>query len=231
MKKILFLSLFITPVLGFCGDKNSLSGNWKEVSRKKSAKEPISYTDTIMIKFLTGNEYVWQKAGGFIYRGTYKIENNSLDMGARQFLITERKPNKLVLRDDAGIYEFAPYTEPKTGNAPVHQEVNAPVNSIQQMAGQWSVYKGTSDKKKESIDYSRQVKSVEIFPSEKDGTWGNVYSRRDADNAPSWVIKSYSNQTLYCEGKDNRQFKVIKCQDNDLIMESEGTTYFFRQFK
>ncbi len=231
MKKILFLLLLISPVIAYCGDKNSISGSWKEVSRKKGSSEAISYTDTIMIKFLVGNEYVWQKAGGFIYKGTYKIESNGLDMGSRYFTIVDRKSNRLVLKDDAGTYEFVPYTEMTPDNRPKPAETFAPVNSIQQMAGHWSVYKATSDTKRESIDYTRQLKMIDILPAEKDGKWGNFYSRRDADNAPSWVVKSYSNQTIYCEGKDNRQFKVLKCQNNDLIMQEDGTTYFFRQFK
>lgn len=231
MRKLIFLSFIFAPAFSFAGDKNSLSGNWKEVSRKKVNNDEIPFTDSIRFEFLTGNEYIWQKAGGFIYKGTYKIEGNALDIGMRAFTIVERKPNKLVLKDEAGIYEFVSYKPAPNTPAAKRQEVYAPVNNIQQMVGHWSVYKRTSDHKTEQIDYTRQLKMVDVFDKQQDGKWGTFHAQRDADGAPSWYIENYANQTIYCDGKDKRQFKVIKCENNELILSEGGVTYYFKQFK
>lgn len=232
MRKIITLLLLAAPLAAFSGDKNTLSGNWREIKRMGSDNGVISFRDTILLKFMVGNEYIWQKAGGMIYKGTYKIENNALDLGMRYFTIMEKKPNRLVLKDEAGIYEFTTYKEVAVANAPKAEEHFAPVNSIQQMVGHWSVYKGTSAKTNQSIDYSRQLKVVDIYSTPQDGgKLGALFARKDADNAPSWYVESFSNQTLVCNGRDRRVFKVIKCQDNELIMQEDDYTYFFRQFK
>jgi hypothetical protein len=111
------------------------------------------------------------------------------------------------------------------------QEVYAPVTSVQQMAGHWSVYKRTNATKVDAIDYTRQLKMVDFYPNAQDGKWGAFFATKDADNAPSWVVESYANQTVYLNGKDQRQFKVIKCESGELIMEENGVTYYFKQFK
>ncbi len=232
MRNFIILATVLMPTLSFAGDKNKLSGNWREVSRKTIKNEVVSYKDTIKMEFLPGgNEYIWQKAGGFIYRGTYKLEANALDIGMRYFTIVSRSNNKMVLKDDGGIYEMETYTPQVNSPQAKRQEVFAPVNSVQQMAGHWSVFKGTGAQKVDAIDYSRQIKMVDIYPSQQDGKWGAFFSRKDADNAPSWYVQSYSNQTLYLNGKDSRQFKVLKCENNEMILEEDGVTYYFRQFK
>ncbi len=231
MRKIITLLLLAAPLAGFAADKNSLSGNWKEVKRMNTSNVVIDYKDTIRFQFLVGNEYIWQKSGGFIYKGTYKLENNALDIGMRYFTIMEKKANKLVLKDEAGIYEFVPYKETAAPGVAKKEESFAPVNSIQPMVGHWSVYKGTSAKTNQSIDYTRQLKMIDIYDAPQEGKLGAFFARKDADNAPSWYVESYSNQTLVCNGKDHRTFKVIKCQDNDLILQEDDYTYFFRQFK
>ena len=143
----------------------------------------------------------------------------------------EQKGNKLVLRDELGTYEFAPYKKQQPNLEVVQQENFIPVRNITQMTGHWSKYKGTSSKTVENVDYSRAVKMLDIFSEPKDGKWDYVYAGNDAENAPSWYVESYSNQILYCNGKDARQLKVIKCENNDLIIEDEGNTYFMRKFK
>jgi len=228
--RTLLTILVLLPLTAYCG-KNDLKGSWREVKRFNTENETVSFKDTIFMDFLVGNEYTWQKAGGFIYRGSYKIENSHLDIGMRYFTIMEHKGNMLVLRDEAGTYEFKSYKKAAPATEVAEQEHFAPVKDISQMAGHWSTYKGTNSKTVQQIDYSRSIKVVDIFSEPKDGKWGYVYSRKDADNAPSWYIESYSNQTLYLNGKSAHQFKVIKCQDNDLIIEDDQNTFFMRQFK
>lgn len=231
MRKILFLLILLAPAIAYCGDKNTLSGSWKEVKRSKEDRSAIDFKDTIKLEFLVGNEYIWHKQGGFIYRGTYKIEDKTLDIGMRIFTILEKKSGRLILQDEAAIYEFAPYKEPAKDGTPKKEEVFAPVTNIGQMAGHWSAFKRTSDHVQQDIDYTRQLKMIDIYATPQDGKLGLFYAQRDADQAPSWYVESYANQTIYCGGKDKRQFKVIKCQDNELIIQEDGITYFMKKFK
>ncbi len=213
--------------------KNKLSGNWKEVKRWNEKDKSVAYKDTIHMEFLPGNEYVWHKSGSFIYKGTYKIENNALDIGRRYFSIVEMKKNRIILKDEWGKYQLEPYTPTNQQGPGRAAEVYAPVTSIQPMIGHWSKFKSTSDRTLQQVDYTRLLKVVKIFNTPKGNKLGDVFAARDGDSAPSWYVERYDpkTQTLYCNGKSPRQFKVLKCQDNELIMEENGITYFFRQFK
>lgn len=232
MRKIYFLLLMLLPFIGIGKGKDDLSGHWREVKRLGADGKKISYNDTIFFEFKVGNEYVWQKKGGFIYRGSYKKENGALDIGMRYFTIEQYKKGKrLVLKDQAGTYEFEPYT-PQSGMRPGKApEQYGPVASIEQMIGTWDKFKGTSSGTHQQIDYTRTVKKIEIFSSPKGEKLGYIYAGRDGENSPSWYVESFSNQTLYCNGKDRRQFKVLKAENNELIIEGEGFTYFLRRFK
>lgn len=230
MRKLLLIMLMSMPFISLGKDKDQLSGHWREVKRLTNSKA-VSFQDTIFFEFKPGNEYIWQKAHGFIYRGTYKMENGALDIGMRYFTIVENKKKSLVLKDEAGTYYFEPYTPTSQMTPGREPEKYAPVTSINQMVGTWDKFKGTSSSTQQQIDYTRTVKKVEIFASPQDGKLGYIYAGRDGENAPSWYVESFSNQTLYCNGKDRRQFKVLKAANNELIIEENGFTYFLRRFK
>ena len=231
MKKLLSLTLLFIPLAVFA--KVTLSGNWIEVKRMKLDKSVVAYKDTIHLKFMVGNEYVWQKSGGFTYRGTFRVTDKDLDLGMRDFAIVQKTPDKLVLQDDDGIYELAPdNTVAQQQTAALKPEAPAaPVNSINQMVGHWSVYKRTSAQVLKDVDYTRILKMIDITGGSSDGKLGYLYAAKDADNAPSWTIDSYSDQTLHCSGRDKREFKVLKCENNDMVLEEDGITYFFKQFR
>lgn len=234
MRKISILLLCVLPAIAFAGGKDKLMGNWREVKRVDNNNKPVAFNDTIHIEFLAGNEYVWQKSGSFIYKGTYKVENGNLDIGRAFLKIISQNKNKLVLADDMGQYVLEPYTPSPQGGAtpPKRQEKYDPVTNIGQMAGHWSVYKRTADRTLEQVDYTTMLKMVDIFSSPKDGgKYGYFYAAKDADNAPSWYVERFENGILYCNGKSKRTFKVMKAQDNELIFEENGITYFFKQFK
>jgi hypothetical protein len=235
MKKFFSLTLALAPFVALCEDKNSLVGNWKEISRTPAgSKSSTSFKDTIKIEFLIGNEYVWQKSGGFIYKGTYKVSNNNLDMGSRFFTIVSKNNSSIKLKDETATYELVRYTPTSEQTVLPPDPVAAPVRSIEQMKGHWSVFKGTQDKTVPAIDYKRKIKMIDITGDiAGDGKLGIVFSTKDSDTAPSWYIESYnaSNQTLNVNGKDRRTLKVLKCESNELVIEEDGMTYFFRQFK
>jgi len=108
MKRLLFVLLLI-PAFAFGGDKNKpidLTGSWKETRRMDLNKQAIPFTDTVRMKFMVGNEYLWMKPNTFQYRGTYKANNTSLDLGMRSFTALEMTPGRMLLKDELGIYEF-----------------------------------------------------------------------------------------------------------------------------
>ena len=229
MKKLLSVLLVSLPAVGFCQD---MTGNWKEVSRTSASGGSVPFKDTIKIEFLMGNEYVWQKKGGFIYKGTYKVEKNNLDMGARFFSIVDKSSNSIKIKDESATYELVRYTPTSEQTVLPPEPPAKPVRSIDQMKGHWSVFKGTQDKTTPSINYARKIKMIDITGDiAGDGKLGMVFSTKDADTAPSWYIENYSHQTLYVNGKDKRYLKVLKCENNELVIEEDGMTYFFRQFK
>ncbi|MBL7720045.1 MAG: hypothetical protein JNL72_14505 [Flavipsychrobacter sp.] len=234
MKKLLSLALAAIPTIAYCGDKDKLIGNWKEVSRVPPGSGAIAFKDTIKIEFTRGNEYVWQKSGGFIYRGTYKIKGDNLDMGARQFTLLESTAGRIKIKDETATYELVSYV-PGAGQTAAEPEKPAgTVTSIEQMQGHWSKFKGTNDQTVKQIDYTRAVKVIDIpGGATTDGKLGTLFGARDGDDSPSWYIESYNPQTqiLTCGGKDKRELKVLKCEDNELVVLENGTTYFLRRFR
>jgi hypothetical protein len=110
----------------------------------------------------------------------------------------------------------------------------SPVNSIDQMIGHWSVYRRTSKSTLDAVDYTRVLKMIDITGGSSDGKLGYLYAAKDAEGAPSWGIKSFNAGLLECEGKDGkdkRNFKVIKCQNKELVLEEDDMTYYFKEFK
>lgn len=211
--------------------QKSLSGSWKETKRSNHAGQSMAFKDTILIDFLVGQEYTWMKAGGFIYRGTYKIENGALDMGSRYFTIVDRNKKRLILKDQGATYEFSPYQAPPRTRLEA-EPPPAPVTSLSGLEGKWSVFKRTGAATQKEIDYTTLVKSLMIYekPDSK-GAIGDVSGGKDAKDAPSWYIVRFEKGILYCDGKSSRQFEVIKGDPKELIIKEGDITYFFKQFR
>jgi hypothetical protein len=230
MKRLLlFFLLLSTAALSFAQDY-ALSGKWREVRRTDLAGNAVNMSDTIRMDFLTGQEYTWLKKGGFMYRGTYKVENGALDMGSRYFTIVEQSPNRIVIKDDGATYEFAPYVDPPRATI-AREAIAAPVADITTLAGKWEVYKGTSTQTMKEIDYTTKVKNLMIFDTpDPDGNIGYITARKDPEGRPSWKVSRYANNILYANGRTARQFQVIKADQNELILKEGPITYFLKQF-
>lgn len=229
MNKLLFL-LAITGSFISSAQNNSLSGNWREIRRTDIRGDNMELRDTIKINFLDGNEYTWLKKGGFIYRGTYKIENEALDMGSRYFKIVKQGKDRLVLSDDAATYEFRPYAAPERRE--LKKEAPAErVNDASAIAGKWKVFKGTSTATLKEIDLSNRIKTVMIFDRpDNEGDIGYISGGKDPQGKPSWKINRLENGILYCNGKSVRVFEVSRTNVELILKEGEQTT-FLKQFK
>lgn len=230
MKYLVLFLVLCTSVTAYATPVAKLTGKWKEITRHKG-DTALNFKDTIHIEFLANGSYIWQKDGGYAYKGSFTITDKALDMGARYFTIISRTPDKLVIQDDAGKYELVVDNKVAVQNVLPTEAAPQPVTSIDKMIGNWAKYKVTNATPQSTIDYTRVLKRIIITGGSSDGKLGYVYAAKDIEGTPSWYIESFSNQTLYCNGKDKRTFKVIKCQDNDMVIEEDGVTYFFRQFK
>jgi len=226
-KFLLFAAVFIPFISD--AQNNSLSGNWREAKRTDLKGAALDFQDTIKINFLSGTEYTWMKKGGFIYRGTYKIENGALDMGARYFKIVRQTPDQLLVSDDGAIYEFRPYTEPQRATLRKEAPANQ-VTDLSSIAGKWKVFKGTSTTTMKELDLSTRVKTVMIFDSpDAEGNIGYVSGGKDPQGQPSWKITRLENGILYCNGKTVRLFEAMQT-DKELILKEDNMNYFLKQF-
>lgn len=217
-----------------------LTGNWKEAGRISPRNERLDFTDTTFYDFLIGNEYTVQRKHSFMYRGTYKATKGMLDLGMRTYNVLEMAPERIVLKDDAGSYEFVRYNKAarmaensdaaSSGKRAYQDDLNpAPVRASQ-LAGKWEVYKRTSNTTLPEIDYTRIISMIDIKP-EGGKMGGSVASAKDMETVPSWKITGYNNGVIYCSGKGDRQLKVLRCDDGELIIQEDNITYFFKQFK
>ncbi len=234
---ILLLLLFITTV-AFCKDKKKpkpfARSRWKETIRMKPDSSFVAFKDTLFISFRGKDTFSYHYMTGFVYTGAYIFNEDSiLDFGTASFRVLLSKPAKLVLANDAGIYQFVPDSSDtvKAIFIPKDEKI-LPVTDIDQMIGHWTVYKKTSEDHNNVPDVGFQIRSAYITGASTDGKLGYLYGGNDADNDPSWYIKNFgSDQSLQCEGKKARFLKVIKCQNGEMILEEDGMKYFFKQFK
>jgi hypothetical protein len=239
MKHLLFpFALFAAILPADAADKNKpvdLTGHWKEVSRLSRTGERLDYADTTFYDFLIGNEYTTQRKNSFMYRGTYKATGGTLDLGMRMYNILDRSRDRVVLKDDAGTYEFVRYDKAAAmaaaGNGRKYRdEVSTGSVGAGQLTGKWEVYKRTSSTKLPEIDYTRIIQAIEV-KRDRDQISGSVWAAKDMESAPSWKVIRYEDNIIYCSGKGDRKLKVLRCQDGELIVQEDAITYFFKQFK
>ena len=244
MKYILLCLALLVAVLPADADiKNKpvdLTGSWKEDRRISLRRERLEFTDTTFYDFLIGNEYTTQRKNSFMYRGTYKATKSTLDLGMRVYNVLEMSRTRMVLKDDAGSYEFVRYDKAaamaenssaaSSGNRAYKEEVKGGPVSAGQLAGKWEVYKKTSSITLSEVDYTRLIRIINVKP-EGNNVGGSVSSAKDMENAPSWKITRYDDGIIYCTGKGDRQLKVLQCKDGELIVQEDNLTYFFKQFK
>jgi hypothetical protein len=214
---------------------NTLSGAWKETKRTNRMRQSIPYKDTITIEFSEGNKYFWQKLGGYGFKGSYKMDPKTLDLGMRFFEIVEKRPVKLSLKEDTIVHEFVPYkpTVPTTAPKPPRkEEVYKPVPDINLMVGRWSAYKKISSAKPGPINYEKMIKGIIINSQPVDGKLGTVLGMKDVNEAATWFVESYTaaTQMLTCGGKEKRELQVLKCEGGELIIQDGDITYYFKQF-
>lgn len=232
MVKSIYIFFLILMGVAYAADaQTALSGKWKETSRSDRNGKYLSFKDTIHIDFLLGQEYTWMKKGGFIYRGTYKLEHGRLDLGSRVFTLVEHTSGKIVLRDQEATYEFAPYQE--LPRETIEQETYpGSVSSMRGLDGYWSVFKRTSATTQKEIDYTTLVKSLMLYENpDANGHIGYVSGGKDSKENPSWHIEKFENSILYCNGKTPRLFEVLKADKKELVIKEGEITYFLKRFR
>lgn len=195
----------------------------------------ISFKDTLFITFMAKEAFSYHNKDGFIYNGTYKLEDKDLNFGTARYSVEVKKPASLVLTDGQGIYFF---NRDSSDTAKIividtAAEKVLPVASIDQMIGRWTVYKReTKEKASGQMDNSTAIRSMFITGPSSDGKQGVIFSGKDPSNAPSWFIRDLgADQSLNCGGTNSRTFKIVKCQKGELVMEEGEVTYYLKQFK
>jgi hypothetical protein len=228
MKQTL-LFVMLLPVIA-SAQNNIVSGNWREVKRTDIKGSPISFHDTIKLSFLANDQYSYVRDGGFLYKGGYKVTDNKLDMGARNYDIVSTGERRLVIKDDGNIYEFAPYTPP-VPKLLRREENSTELTSADKVHGKWKVYKRKSSEQLKEVDYTSLVKSIMILNHpDSVGNIGYLFASKDAEGQPSWKITRIENGTIYVDGKSKRVFSA-KQAGKDLVIEEGSIAYFLKQFK
>jgi len=229
--------LTLLPAIAWCIDKKKqkviLPGRWKEIVRMTVDSTIQPFTDTLYITFSVKDSFSYRHRNGFVYEGIYSVSEDSiLDMGYSRYKVVTRKPTLLVLTNSKGIFQLEPDKSEVIKSIVIKKEDSArPVNNIDEMIGKWTVYKRTSSGTG-TIDMSRNIRSVYVTGPSTDGKQGYVYSGTDADNNPSWFIKELGGgQSLNCDGTSPRTLKVVRCQDEEMILEEDEMKYFLKLYK
>lgn len=240
MLKVLFLAWSAAACMtAHAGNKDKpadLTGNWKETQRMTKDKTPVGYTDTIRIDFQPGNEFVWQKSGSFMFKGTYKATPTSLDLGSRYFTIVTSSSGQLLLQDEQGFYELTRYKKQDIitdNNAAQHsnrspQEKSGTID-MAAFDGNWETYKRTSKVQQKSIDYSYIPKRLNLIVNGRQMS-GTLHAAQETNGQAGWKLDNYKDGQLNFSGKSNRSLKVLKCTASELVLEEADYTYFLKKF-
>ncbi|MBX2905064.1 MAG: hypothetical protein KF744_03445 [Taibaiella sp.] len=235
--KIVILLVLLLPVLAHGIDKKKKKiigpGRWREIERRSPDSVVHSFMDTLFIRFLPKDSFQFRHRNGFVYEGVYTVSEDSIvDLGSVKYKILLKRPDTLLLTNQKG-YFLMGVDNSDTAEVIVlqKQDTARPVTDIDMMIGRWTVYRRKADGFG-ALDPSDNIRSVYVTGPSTDGKQGFVYSGSDADNAPSWYIKELGGgQSLVCDGKRPRTFKVLRCQDGEMILEEEGMKYFLKQPK
>ena len=242
MRKVLILLIMLLPVM-VCGKdkkdkkkipKHFLPGRWVEVKRLTLDSVDMPFKDTLFMTFQIRDTFTYRVRNGFVYRGKYTIDDDGhLDFGTASYEVVLRQPAKLIFTNGQGIYFYVPDTSDTAQVIVLEKEEKIlPVPDIDLMIGHWTVYKRTIDKDGGGVDFSSQIKSAYITGPSSDDKQGLLFCGNDPDNAPTWYIKGLgTDQSLECNGKNQRFLKVVKCQKGEMILEENGVSYYFKQFK
>lgn len=242
MKKLLFLFLLFIPFAAFCQNKKKQKlvtpSRWREIVRMLPDSTNMQFRDTLFMSFQLKDSFSYHYKNGFIYEGVFTVSEDSiLDLGTERFKVVHvlnmpKKPALMVLANARGIYHFAIDSSPLLKAIVIEKEDTAtPVTNIDVMIGRWIVYKRVA-KGPGHIDPSDNIRSIYITGPSTDGKLGYVYSGSDADNNPSWHIKSFGvDQALICGGKNPRTLQVLRCQNGEMIIEEEEIKYYFKMYK
>ena len=238
IKYLVVMLLLLLPLAGFCRDKQKQLklpvSRWREVRRMGLDSTAKAFTDTLYITFRRKDSFSYHNKDGFIYNGGYTISEDSLlDLGTARYKIAVKRPYTLVFADEKAYYVMGPDNSDTMRTDVIVKEDSAlPVKDIDLMIGHWTVYKKVTERAAESIDFSTEIKAVDITGPSSDDKQGFVYGGLDAKNRPSWFIQSMTaDQTLSCGGKNPRTIKVLRCQKGEMILEEEGIKYYLKQFK
>lgn len=245
MRKSALLLLLVLPVLALSckllkpKPKPATSiptSRWVEVKRLNYDSTIRPFSDTIHLEFKPKNNYIWTKKGGIQYKKTYTLSNGDIGFGPFNLLLVLRKPGKLILREDSVIHYFITDTSKVIKDTTKYKdghvvETYLPVKSINEMVGHWSIYKRTSASQAEP-DYTKLIKMVDITAGSSDKKMGYIYATLDPPGSPSWAIDEYTeDQVLKCSGNGKRSLRVLKCANQELVLEEDGITYYFKAFK
>jgi len=208
---------------------------WREVKRMSLDSAIIPFTDTLFISFQKKDSFSYHNKDGFIYNGSYTINDDSLlDFGTARYKVVARNPDLLVLTNETGIFLLNKDLSDTVRLIVIEKDEKiSPVTNIDQMIGHWTVYKRTEkDQTGGTIDVATTIRSLYITGPSTDGKQGYIFSGNDPSNSPSWYIKSLgTDQALDCDGKNRRIVNVKKCQKGEMILEENGITYYLKQFK
>lgn len=240
MRNVLLFSLLIAfATAAHAGDKNKpvdLTGSWKETERMAKDRSAVPFTDTIRIDFQVGNEFLWQKAGSFMFKGTYKATATSLDLGARYFTVIESASGRMLLQDENGYYRLTKYKKPaevENNNAATsagrsNNEITGDV-VVSSFNGNWETYKRTSKVQQQAIDYQRIPKRILLKVKDKQVS-GELHAAQEVFGKVDWRLDKYEQDYLFFSGKDARKLRVLKCDGKEMILEEGNFTYFLKKF-
>lgn len=227
----------------------NLKGAWREVARSRSGKS-IAFRDTLFFEVLSSNLAIWGKSSPTAPRLRLKQIGTTLMIGDNEYDIEEQQEDWMKLSGEEGIelevrrYNNKPQPKPakqarqaairNTNNLKFKPAAAAKMGAvppkIEPFVGIWKCYKRTTVKPVSADQKYRLLRLVEIEEKD-DAITAKLYGFDDLDGKPSWIVQNYENGILYSSGKDDRPFKVINCQPNELIIENEGVVYYMNKLQ
>lgn len=217
-----------------------LKGPWREVVRIKSGHK-VAFRDTLFFEVLSSNLCVWGKTTPAAPRLKLKQIGTTLVIGPSEFEILAQEEDWMKLSTDEGteieMRRYSNKRQPPVRNTNnlkfkpgAAAKMGAVPDKIEPFVGNWKCYKRTSIKPIPNDQRYRILRLIEVEETAEAIT-AKIYGFDDLAGQPSWIVQNYEKGILYTSGKDERAFKVINCQENELIIENEGVVYYMNRLQ
>jgi len=229
--RYLFFLLFCFPLCCEAQESlSSLAGKWNEQIRLNKKEIPSDFADTLRIEIQRAG-MMMVRYGESSFSDEAKLSNNNLLCGKYRFSVKAFVEDTLWIKDRQGIHVMCKQKDRQLAVIPKRipgVETGQRQLDWLHVQGKWTCYKKTDPDFKTQMFYLQHIKFQE--EREIDGYRAQVtYTNFDSVyTAPAMISMKGYVMHIQTE-KINESLSILKCVDDEMILEKGSVHYFLKK--